>query len=914
MPEKTILQRLKDLTAKTAEKINALNTKIGEISPFKGLSPDIGNSLSLDEEEKLFFKERTAEEIAQAYEGLNDTNKYTDQDKQTVEDFANFSVEFDLQETTNQGATTDKVIEAAGYKRTGSTSDDLLEAGGGAIPKSTFATSEQGEKADTALQEETDPTVPSWVKAITEQNLSDFQSAYNWGNHSEAGYELQANKGQANGYAPLDTGAKISETYLPDSILGQVSYQGTWDAANNTPAIPTAASANKGWYFIASSSIESGHGYPNVPNTDFKTGDWIISNGSSWAKVDNSDSVSTVFGRLGNIVANEADYEAFYPKLSATYANPSWINSLAFSKITGKPTTLSGYGITDAINYLLAGYGGAGESFNNLPKGSFAAALSGSLSNRPTVGTSSAVLSIGNSSIGFQITADRVNNEFVGRVYNSGNYSPIVTFLHTGNFNPIQNNLPVLRGFSSAYDFEFANLVKKHSYKFVTNLGSAPVYDHFRDLAVSANNTYTYTDGKVTLTSIGADQNMAIVLDREVPVIGDTVMVRVLIGIPSGGVVNPPSLQFTAETNSGSFTLTPNGNVIAGTTEGEYYLTAFYNLSKSNLPGATTVNNILFGIRMRQLGVYFHDNVQIINLSKSPTLKADNKYPIQLTGDSLAVQNPLLDYAATSNREMFTLGYNGAKSNVVRKNFLDNITDLTKLRTHIFYTGRNNYSNPDQVIQDIQEMLKVIDHERFLIMTPPLGGYLNDFKSTNTSYNRMVYLENRIAKQYPSNHLITRTAMIDAFTYGDVRLTASFTQPAVNSTVQITVNNADYLMVENSSDVTNYASYADKIRIGFQYNDYEKSDLYEVVSQDSSTQLTVRLLENDSDIAPGGTVENPSVDGDFYYLPVMKEMDVFMIKEGVLPASLRNDAIHPSTEGKSLLNSIVEKVLEVKNI
>ena len=337
MPEKTILQRLKDLTAKTAEKINALNNKIGEISPFKGLSPDAGNSLSLDEDEKLFFKERTPEEIAQAYEGLNDTNKYTDQDKQTVEDFANFSIEFDLQETTNQGATTDKVIEAAGYKRTGSTSDDLLEAGGGAIPKSTFATSEQGEKADTALQEETDPTVPSWVKAITEQNLSDFQSAYNWGNHSEAGYELQANKGQANGYAPLDTGAKISETYLPDSILGQVSYQGTWDAANNTPAIPTAASANKGWYFIASSSIESGHGYPNVPNTDFKTGDWIISNGSSWAKVDNSDSVSTVFGRLGNIVANEADYEAFYPKLSATYANPSWINSLAFSKITGVP-------------------------------------------------------------------------------------------------------------------------------------------------------------------------------------------------------------------------------------------------------------------------------------------------------------------------------------------------------------------------------------------------------------------------------------------------------------------------------------------------------------------------------------------------------------------------------------------------
>ena len=71
-------------------------------------------------------------------------------------------------------------------------------------------------------------------------------------------------------------------------------------------------------------------------------------------------------------------------------------------------------------------------------------------------------------------------------------------------------------------------------------------------------------------------------------------------------------------------------------------------------------------------------------------------------------------------------------------------------------------------------------------------------------------------------------------------------------------------------------------------------------------QLTVAIAREDP--------PNPSVDGDFYYLPVMKEMDVYMIKEGVLPSSLRADGIHPSTEGKSLLNAIIEKVLEVKNI
>lgn len=35
---------------------------------------------------------------------------------------------------------------------------------------------------------------------------------------------------------------------------------------------------------------------------------------------------------------------------SGSYANPSWLTSLAWSKLTGTPTTVSGYGITDALS------------------------------------------------------------------------------------------------------------------------------------------------------------------------------------------------------------------------------------------------------------------------------------------------------------------------------------------------------------------------------------------------------------------------------------------------------------------------------------------------------------------------------------------------------------------------------------
>lgn len=63
----------------------------------------------------------------------------------------------------------------------------------------------------------------------------------------------------------------------------------------------------------------------------------------SWVKAITSTNISnwnTAFG-WGN-------HAGLYPLLSGSYANPSFITSLAFSKITGLPTTLAGYGITNA--------------------------------------------------------------------------------------------------------------------------------------------------------------------------------------------------------------------------------------------------------------------------------------------------------------------------------------------------------------------------------------------------------------------------------------------------------------------------------------------------------------------------------------------------------------------------------------
>lgn len=114
------------------------------------------------------------------------------------------------------------------------------------------------------------------------------------------GAEASSSKGVNNGYAALDSAGKVPTSQLPASVLGDVQYQSSWNAATNTPAIPAAASGNKGWYYVVSTDGSTSIG----GITDWKVGDWLISNGGSWDKIDNTDSVTSVAGLAGIISAS----------------------------------------------------------------------------------------------------------------------------------------------------------------------------------------------------------------------------------------------------------------------------------------------------------------------------------------------------------------------------------------------------------------------------------------------------------------------------------------------------------------------------------------------------------------------------------------------------------------------------------
>lgn len=116
---------------------------------------------------------------------------------------------------------------------------------------------------------------------------------------ADARYLLASLLNAANGVAGLGADAKVPTSLLPDAVLGALKWQGAWNATTNSPTIPAAAAGNKGWYYVVNVA-----GTTSVSGiTDWEIGDWLVSNGTAWEKIDNTDQVISVAGLKGIITA-----------------------------------------------------------------------------------------------------------------------------------------------------------------------------------------------------------------------------------------------------------------------------------------------------------------------------------------------------------------------------------------------------------------------------------------------------------------------------------------------------------------------------------------------------------------------------------------------------------------------------------
>jgi len=118
-------------------------------------------------------------------------------------------------------------------------------------------------------------------------------------------------------FAQLESG-KIKATNLPDYLLGQVLYGGSINSSQlctfsslyknkfNTTAATGAltgltAISHVGVYFIASGN------FLLDGTIDVSVGDWVISDGNAWGKIDNTDAVASVNGQTGVVNLDYGD-------------------------------------------------------------------------------------------------------------------------------------------------------------------------------------------------------------------------------------------------------------------------------------------------------------------------------------------------------------------------------------------------------------------------------------------------------------------------------------------------------------------------------------------------------------------------------------------------------------------------------
>lgn len=113
---------------------------------------------------------------------------------------------------------------------------------------------------------------------------------------------LLTEKGAANGVATLDAGGKIPTAQLPSEVLGNLNYQGTWNASTNTPSISDAG-GSKGHYYVIGVAGTQDLGSGSIT---YDVGDWVVHNGSIFERLDDAN-INSVNGYTGTVVLDTDD-------------------------------------------------------------------------------------------------------------------------------------------------------------------------------------------------------------------------------------------------------------------------------------------------------------------------------------------------------------------------------------------------------------------------------------------------------------------------------------------------------------------------------------------------------------------------------------------------------------------------------
>lgn len=122
------------------------------------------------------------------------------------------------------------------------------------------------------------------------------------------------------------------------AALGSVTYRGTWNALANTPILAdSGVGGAKGDYYVV--SVAGSTSIDGV--TDWQVLDWIIHNGSTWEKVDNSESGLGSVTNVSIVTANG---------ISGSVLNPTTTPAITLTLGAITPSSVASTGTVTGSN------------------------------------------------------------------------------------------------------------------------------------------------------------------------------------------------------------------------------------------------------------------------------------------------------------------------------------------------------------------------------------------------------------------------------------------------------------------------------------------------------------------------------------------------------------------------------------
>jgi len=170
------------------------------------------------------------------------------------------------------------------------------------------------------------PTIPTKLSDLSEDTthrvVTDTEKSTWNGKQDTLTFtpENTANKGQANGYAPLDVNGKIALSLLPSSVM---EYKGSWNPTTNIPTLVNGTGDNGDLYRV---SVEGDHDFGSGI-LHYYLGDFVIYDGSVWERSPLADGVASVNNKTGMVILNTDD-------ISDTLQNNKYVTSSEKTAIT----------------------------------------------------------------------------------------------------------------------------------------------------------------------------------------------------------------------------------------------------------------------------------------------------------------------------------------------------------------------------------------------------------------------------------------------------------------------------------------------------------------------------------------------------------------------------------------------------